>query len=90
MRTSLNEIKQCDEYLQGKLNPEEHILFEAKLLISPVWRFNLHVLKQVHAVIRLYGWIQMKKELDEIHSRILHDPDKKTFCQNISNIFLKN
>jgi len=90
MRISLNDIKRSDDYLHGNLNPEEHILVEAKLLISPVWRFNLHVLKQVHAVIRLYGRIQMKKELDKIHSQILHDPDKETFRQNISNIFLKN
>jgi len=83
----LNDIRSCDDHLRGKLHPDEAVLFEAKLLISPLWRLDLSLLKRVHTLIRLCGRNTMKHELYEMHNRIFSDPDKSILHQKILNIF---
>lgn len=87
MRTSLNEIRQCDDYLRGKLAPEEAVLFEAKLLINPLWKLQFRLFKKVHVLMKLYGRNSLKSELEEMHTRIFNDPEKTILHQRIADIF---
>ena len=46
MRTSLNEIRQIEDYLLWK-SPENELLFEAKKLLDPEWEEKVFWQQQV-------------------------------------------
>lgn len=85
--TSFKEIQHAEQYIFGKLNTEERLLFEAQLLINPTFRKNVFFQKKVYNLIKLFGRRKMKHELDTIHDQIFSDPEKTAFQQNILKLF---
>ena len=87
MRISLNNIRLADDYIHGKLMPADRLLFEARLLLSPVLRFEVAAQKKVTLLVKMYHRKKMKEELAEIHRRIFSDPANIVFKTNIEQIF---
>lgn len=87
MRTSLNDIKNDDDYLQGKLSPGDSLFFQARMIVDPFQRMKVLMLKKVHVLVKMYGRNKLKSELDELHNRIFHHPEKRLFRQRIEKIF---
>jgi hypothetical protein len=87
MRTSLNDIRQTENYLHRTLSPEESLLFEARLLSDPVLRLNVYVQQKVYSLLRLYHRKKTKEALEEVHQRIFHDPAKADLQQQIAQLF---
>jgi hypothetical protein len=87
MTTSLNEIKQVEDFLHGKLKPEESLFFRAKLLINPVLRKNVSMQKKTYSLIRLYGRRKLKLEIAFVQEKIFNDPGKESYKKKIEKIF---
>jgi len=87
MRTSLNDLRQTENYLHGALSPEESLVFEAHLLKDPVLRLNVYVQQKVYTLLRLYHRKKVKEELEEVHQRIFRDPAKADLQQEIAQLF---
>jgi hypothetical protein len=90
MRTSLNKIKQAEDFLSGSLKPEDSVLMRAKLLLDPVLRMNMRIQQKVYTLIALYGRRKLKDEIDEIHSRVFNDPDRAAYREKIIQLFSKS
>lgn len=87
MRTSLTDIKNTEAYLQGKLNTQERLFFEARLLTSPLLRLNLQLQKQVYTLLQLYHRRQLKEEVALVQQRLFDSPDNAAFQQSILHLF---
>jgi hypothetical protein len=87
MRTSLNEIKQAEDFLSGNLKPAELLIFRARLLVDPRLRMHVSLLKKTYTLIRLYGREKLRSEITSVHNRMFSDPDRILFQQKILQLF---
>jgi hypothetical protein len=87
MRASLNDIEQIEEYIFENKQGEEAVLFEARLILQPELKERIVWQKKTYAVIREYSRIQLKKEIENTHRRLFHEPEHKSFRRKIENIF---
>ena len=90
MRTSLNNLRDIERYVEGLMQPGEEVLFEGRLQGNPVLRTNLFLYKKVMALIRMYHRKKLKVEIEGVHQRIFSDPLKATFKERILKIFSDN
>ena len=90
MRTSLNDIQQAEKFLSGNLLPKDALLFKAKLLMDPLLRLNMYMQEKTYLLIRLYGRKKLKSEIECVHEKFFHDPQKTTFRQKIVQLFPKS
>ena len=87
MRTSLNDIRLAEKYLQGTLGPEDRLVFEAHLLTSPLLRMNLFFHKKAHYMVKLYHREKMKEKIEAAGNKLFSDPDKLIFQERVYRIF---
>lgn len=90
MKTSRNETCYIERYLDKELSEEETILFEAQLILDPVFKLNVALQKKVYALTRFYGRKKMKKEIEEIHRRLFESPAHVVFQQQVQQLFKDN
>ena len=90
MRTSLNNLREIERYVEGIMQPVEEVLFEGRLQKNPSLRINLFLYKKVMALLRIYHRKKLKVELEEVHQRLFSDPLKVTFRERILKIFSDN
>ncbi len=89
MRTSLNEIKEIDDYLFQHMPAEDSLLFEAKLLLDPGLHHNVLWQKRAHQAIQLYSRNKLKAEIEEVHTKLFHTERHAGFREKILGIFYK-
>ena len=87
MRTSLTEIQQTEKYLLGEMQPEDALVFEARMLSNPLLKMNVFFQKKVHAVLRAYHRKKLKEEAEAIHQQLFNDPKKNDFQKMIFHFF---
>lgn len=87
MRASLNEIKQIDAFITGKLPAESSLLIEANQLINPQLKMKIFWQRKVHEVLRLYHQKKIKQELNSMHDKIFNEPQNSNFKRNILTLF---
>jgi hypothetical protein len=90
MRTSLTEIKQTEAWLQGKLAPAEALLFEARQLTNPLLRLQVALQQQAIKLAGLYHRQKLQEEVEGVHQRLFSSPDKRSFQQQIQQLFPPN
>jgi len=83
MRTSLNEIRKIENFLDGKLNSEESIAFQTELFTDAVLKLNVYVQQKVYSILRLYHRKKLKEEIENVHRRIFEDENNIVFQQSI-------
>lgn len=87
MRTSLNEIKNIEDYLFLTAEPEERVLFEARMLLQPELKQNVSVQQMIYEMIRLYSRKQLKQEIENVHRQLFEKPVHKDFANRIRRYF---
>jgi hypothetical protein len=90
MRTSLNNIKQTEDYLQHRLTPDEKLLYDAKLILDPMLRLNVLLQKKIYGLIKAYGRQSAREQLAQIHEQLFKDPAKAHFRKTVINEFKKD
>ncbi len=83
------ELQQLEEHLFNTAAPEEALLTQARLLLSPELRENLHWQQHAYAVIQQYGRQQLKAELEAVHQKLFTQPEHTSFRQKILRLFSK-
>ena len=87
MKTSFSEIIEAEKYLDGGLNPEESLMFEARLVIDENLRRNTFFQAMVNRLTRLYHRRQLKAEVEAVHKKLFDHPANVSFRKSITNIF---
>lgn len=87
MTTSFRDIVKTEKYLRGDLDPQETVLFEAKLLVSEECRRNTLLHKVVHRLVRIYHRRKLKAEVEAVHQKLFHDPANDFFRRRVIRFF---
>lgn len=87
MRTSLNDIRQTEAYLDETQAPDEKLVFEARLITQPLLRLNMFFQQKIYRVVHAYHRRQQKEKMESVHRELFSDPAKKEFQQNIRQLF---
>jgi hypothetical protein len=87
MRTSLNEIKDIERYLEKDFAPEESLLFEAKLLTQPGLHLHTQLQRRIVSLVKIFHRKKMKQDLEQIHQRLFTDPSRQPFQQIVQQYF---
>lgn len=87
MRTSLNNIRETEEYLFDILAPVERLIFNARMLVNPLIRRDTYFQKKAYHVIRHYGRKKLREEIGAIETRMFNDGDAGSLQNQISKIF---
>lgn len=85
MMTSLNEIREIDDSLLGNMPADEALIFEARAIIDPQLQENIAAQKKMYTLVRTYGRMKMRKQLDLLHQNLLDE--STTFRRTILEIF---
>lgn len=89
MRTSLNNTKLIDDYILGRMDPEDAMLFQANMLLSTDLTENVLIQQQTHAAIKQYSRQKIKAEIIAVQAQLAIEPQYRRFMQIISNLFIK-
>ncbi len=86
MKTSLTEIKQIDDHITGQLNDGDKLVFDARLILDPLLRFNIRMQQKLYALVKAYGRRSMRREVTSVQNQLFQD---KSFRNEIDTIFSK-
>lgn len=87
MRTSLTELQQAEQYLQGEAEPEQHLLMEARLQIDQNLAEKLEAQQEAYVLIKQYGREQLRREIAQVEQRIFTRSVYRRFQKQIRAIF---
>ena len=87
MKTSQNNTRLIEKYLNGRLSPADRFLFESRLVIDPVLKRDLYFQKKTLQLIKMYHRERLKEELETLHRQIFNNPDKINFRLSINQLF---
>lgn len=87
MKTSWNNPKKIEQFLNGHLTTPENLLFKARLLIDPIFRKNVAAQQKTYALVKQYCRQKLKNQLENIHRNLFNNPTKTEYQQEINNIF---
>ena len=87
MMTWINSMKNVDDYVTGKLSPDESLLFEARLLLDPALKFKVALHKKVISIVCAYGRKKVKNEVELIGQRLFSDQSRKDFHRAVNKAF---
>jgi len=87
MRTSLNKIKEADDYLLKVMDPEEAVLYEAKLILNPEMKSELYWHRKTHEAVRTYARAQLRREINAVHDKLFFQPEHSTFRKKVMSFF---
>lgn len=90
MRTSLNELKQTEDFLLDTMRPEETVVFHAKMLIDPAMQRNVRIQQKVYSVVRQYGRKKLRAEIEQVHNILFQQPRHHSFREKIYQLFSKS
>ncbi|MVT08977.1 hypothetical protein [Chitinophaga tropicalis] len=84
MRKQLHEIQDTDRYILDKMTSPEKLLFQVKMILSPVLKENVQLQEKAHQFIRWSAREELREKLDTIHTLLMKDA---SFREKISSIF---
>lgn len=87
MRTSLNNIRLIETFLNGKMSHEESIQFQVRLIDDPMLKLNLHIQEKIYALIRLYHHKKLKEEIKSTEYKMFSNPLRTGFQESIHHYF---
>jgi hypothetical protein len=87
MTTWINDMKNVDDYVTGKLSPEETLLFEARLLLDPALKFRVALQRKIISIARMYGRKTVKSEVENIGQKLFSDQSKTGFHHEVNRLF---
>lgn len=84
MREQLKEIQQIERFILRSMTEGERLLMEAKMILSPLLKEKMLLQLQVYKIVKLFGRVQRKRELQAIHSQLMTE---EAFSKTVDSIF---
>ncbi len=83
MRTSLNEIKQIENYLLMQSPPAEMIVMESTRLINENLNQNIYCQQQAYEIITLFGAKRLRQEIINAERKVFANAKFKSMIDKI-------
>lgn len=87
MRTLLDEIKEVDDHLLKLQQPDDALLFQAKLLIYPELKDKVMLHNQTLRLVQQYGRNHLRAQIDAVHRQLFTLPQHQSFSEKVLRFF---
>ena len=87
MRTSLNDIRLIEQYLDNGLSVPERLLFEAQILTNPTLRLNVWLQRKLLKLVGLDHREKVRNRVGEHHDKFFHSPDNAAYYKRVMDLF---
>lgn len=87
MKTSISDIIHAEKFLRGEMDPQEKLVFEARLALDKELRSSLFFHRMVHRLVRLYHRRKLKQAFGTMLDRMFNDPAKAHFREAVVKHF---
>ncbi len=87
MSASLTDIHTIEQFLAGRLRPDERLVFEARMLTQPALQRNVILQQKIQAAAVAFGRHQLKQQLKAVHQNLFSHPRKRLWQQRILQYF---
>jgi len=87
MRTSLNEIKEIEGYLQGSSAVEDRLVLEARLQIDNELAEKVTLQNRAYEQIKEYSRKQLRQEIATAEQQVFTQPKHQSFRQKVLSFF---
>lgn len=87
MRTSLNEIKQIEDYLSGRMVTSDMTLFEASLVTNKSLKQKVDWQRQTYDLVKSYGRRKLGAEISMVEDKVFTDRKFTRFQKSVLQIF---
>ena len=87
MKTSWIETKGIEDYLLGKLDPQQRLVFKAGLLVNAVLEERCEQQQIAYHLVKIYGRKQLKAELEIVHQKLFSQKEHKNFREKVLSFF---
>ena len=87
MRTSLNEIKEIEAYLNDTLTARQRLVFEARMIISRTLSRNVMFQKKVNAIVQYHFRNGLKEKFNSFHDQLFEQPSNAAFKAQVMELF---
>jgi hypothetical protein len=87
MRTSLNNIKLAEDYLNKQLTTGDKLLFEARMLLDHDMLTNVKAQRSAVELVKQYSREQLRTEIEAVHQTLFTNKQHRTFAQRVLSIF---
>lgn len=90
MRTSLQEIKQIDDFFSNQLPQQEALLFDAKTILDPSLSYKVRLHQIVVTMAMKFGRKKIKAEIAAVEQKAFAHRDHLHLQQRVEEIFSKS
>jgi hypothetical protein len=90
MRTSLNNVRDIEQFLLGEIPAEDIVVVKAKMIVNPVMRLQVATQKKLYKLVNLYGRRQLRNEIQTAEHQLFTSVEHTSFERQINQIFLKH
>jgi hypothetical protein len=88
MRTSLIEIQETEQYIQGNMDTGDRLVFEARMLTNPMLEANTRLQRQAYKLLlRLFHIKKVKQEITAVQQHVFTSQVHESFRQQIQSLF---
>jgi anti-sigma-K factor RskA len=87
MRTSLNEIKDIEQYTQGNLSVDDKRAFEERIQHDSSFSINVFLQQKLYRLLPFYKRRRIKEQAEQLHHRLFHHPEHSAFRESIFRLF---
>lgn len=87
MRTSLNEIKNIERYLQDHLSFHDKRAIEECIQRDQSFRINVFLQRKLYRLLPFYKRRRIKEQAEELHHRLFHQSEHAAFRESIFQLF---
>ncbi|MEC5144753.1 hypothetical protein [Chitinophaga sp. 212800010-3] len=84
MRKQLADIQEIDQYLLQEMPAAARLIFQARMLVSPLLREKVRQQQQVLQIVHWLGREKKREELQTIYQQLMNEP---AFYRSVTSIF---
>ena len=83
----MRDTELIEQYLNGQLKPDDHLLAEAKMLVNPELKEKTVWQKMTYGLVKKYGRKKLREEIQQTENLLFNDPEFAAFRKKIHSIF---
>jgi hypothetical protein len=87
MRTSLNEIRNIEQYSKGNLSPDNKTALKKRLRCDEAFRLQVFLQQKIYRLLPFYKRRRIKEQAEQLHHRLFHTAEHAAFRESIFQLF---
>lgn len=87
MKTSWLETLFIDTHFQNKLKSADQVLFNARLLVDPLFKSTVHFQQKTYQLVTAFGRRKLKSEIKQVEKELFEHLQHEDFQNKVKVLF---